>query len=68
MAVNLAATAFLLLMGSYAKTASNPRLRLTPDETAFLADHPVIRVHNEKSWPPMNYFEVAGLKGILSNT
>ncbi len=31
------------------------QLALTSEERAFLAKHPVIRVHNEMDWPPLNY-------------
>ena len=31
-------------------------LELTAEERAFLADHPVLRVHNELDWPPFNFF------------
>ncbi|MCP3665815.1 MAG: transporter substrate-binding domain-containing protein [Gammaproteobacteria bacterium] len=43
--------------------APDPRLHLSQDEIAFLAEHPVIRVHNEKDWPPLNYYEGALPKG-----
>ena len=33
------------------------RIALSPKEQAFLKAYPVIRVHNEKDWPPLNYFE-----------
>jgi ABC-type amino acid transport substrate-binding protein len=31
------------------------KLNLTSEERAWLAAHPVIRVHNEKDWPPWNF-------------
>ncbi|MCP4994223.1 MAG: transporter substrate-binding domain-containing protein, partial [Gammaproteobacteria bacterium] len=43
--------------------APDPRPHLSQDEIAFLAEHPVIRVHNEKDWPPFNYHEGALPKG-----
>ena len=30
---------------------------LTEKERAWLKEHPVIRVHNEKNWPPFNFYE-----------
>lgn len=42
----------------------DPRVHLTPDELGFLAEHPVIRVHNEKDWPPFNYNEASRPKGF----
>jgi ABC-type amino acid transport substrate-binding protein/CheY-like chemotaxis protein/two-component sensor histidine kinase len=33
------------------------RINLTPEEQAFLETHPVIRVHNEQSWAPFNFYE-----------
>lgn len=35
----------------------------TPEELAWLAAHPVIRVHNEMNWPPFNYNENGQPKG-----
>ncbi|MFC1857463.1 transporter substrate-binding domain-containing protein [Thermodesulfobacteriota bacterium] len=34
-----------------------PKIELTIEERAWLAGHPVIRVHNEMNWPPYNYNE-----------
>ncbi|NOX26095.1 MAG: response regulator [Deltaproteobacteria bacterium] len=31
-------------------------LKLTAAEKAWLRQHPIIRVHNEKNWPPFNFF------------
>jgi PAS domain S-box-containing protein len=39
-------------------------ITLTPEEAAFLEKHPVIRVHNEKDWPPFNYFEYGSPRGL----
>jgi two-component system, sensor histidine kinase and response regulator len=36
----------------------------TPKEQAWLKKHPVIRVHNEKDWPPFNYFEYGAPTGL----
>jgi signal transduction histidine kinase/ABC-type amino acid transport substrate-binding protein/CheY-like chemotaxis protein/HPt (histidine-containing phosphotransfer) domain-containing protein len=33
------------------------RLNLSVEERRWLADHPIIRVHNETDWPPFNFFE-----------
>ena len=33
------------------------QIELTSEERTWLKQHPVIRVHNEKDWPPFNYFE-----------
>ena len=55
----------ICLITSAANAAGNhdPRLRLTADEATFLANHQLIRVHNEKNWPPMNYYEAGEAKG-----
>ena len=37
---------------------------LTPNEQAWLKKHSVIRVHNEKDWPPFNYFEYGSPRGL----
>ena len=39
-------------------------VKLTTEETAWLNNHPVIRVHNEKDWPPFNYFEYESPRGL----
>ncbi len=39
-------------------------LGLTDGERVFLSAHPVIRVHNEKDWPPFNYFEYGRSQGL----
>ena len=31
------------------------RLQLTAEEQAFLAEHPLIRISNERGWPPINF-------------
>ena len=40
------------------------RLNLTVQERQWLADHPVIRVHNETDWPPFNFFDDAKPQGF----
>ncbi|UCD80842.1 MAG: transporter substrate-binding domain-containing protein [Desulfobacterales bacterium] len=49
-----------------ADTASEKetRIGLSASEKAFLEAHPVIRVHNEKDWPPFNYFEYGTPRGL----
>jgi PAS domain S-box-containing protein len=37
---------------------------LTSEEKAWIAAHPVIQVHNEKDWPPFNYFEYGTPRGL----
>ncbi|MDJ0875487.1 MAG: PAS domain S-box protein [Desulfobacterales bacterium] len=39
-------------------------LSLAPEESAWLRAHPIIRVHNEKDWPPFNYFEFGRPRGL----
>ncbi len=39
-------------------------VHLTGEERAWLAAHPIIRVHNEKDWPPFNYFEYGKPLGL----
>jgi polar amino acid transport system substrate-binding protein len=36
-------------------SAQSPDLDLTAEELAWIADNPVIRVHNETNWPPYNF-------------
>jgi PAS domain S-box-containing protein len=40
------------------------KIALTAQESAWLEMHPVIRVHNEKDWPPFNYFEYGRPRGL----
>jgi PAS domain S-box-containing protein len=40
------------------------RLNLTEKERQWLLEHPVIRVHNEKDWPPFNFFESGRPQGF----
>jgi two-component system, sensor histidine kinase and response regulator len=39
-------------------------INLTQEEMNFLKAHPVIKVHNEKDWPPFDYFEFSEPKGF----
>ena len=65
-------TAFLLATGVLAAISSvifaqSPpvkKLNLTASERAWLAKHPVIRVQNEKEWPPFNFFERGEPRGL----
>jgi PAS domain S-box-containing protein len=41
-----------------------PKITLTVEEQAWVKQHPVIRVHNEKDWPPFNYFEYGRPRGL----
>ena len=41
-----------------------PEIALTAEEQAWIKQHPVIRVHNEKDWPPFNYFEYGRPRGL----
>jgi PAS domain S-box-containing protein len=43
---------------------SRPEVVLTAEEQAWVKQHPVIRVHNEKDWPPFNYFEFGRPRGL----
>jgi PAS domain S-box-containing protein len=39
-------------------------LSLTDAEIKWLRQHPIIRIHNEKDWPPFNYFEYGTPRGL----
>ncbi len=39
-------------------------MKLSPEEFAYLKEHPVVRLYNEKDWPPFNYFENDSPKGL----
>lgn len=39
-------------------------LQLDKEEQEFLAEHPVLRVHNEMAWPPFNFNEQGKPKGF----
>ncbi|MBW2707367.1 MAG: transporter substrate-binding domain-containing protein, partial [Deltaproteobacteria bacterium] len=43
---------------------SRSEIALTAEEQAWLSQHPVIRVHNEKDWPPFNFFEYGRPRGL----
>ncbi|MBF0369061.1 MAG: transporter substrate-binding domain-containing protein [Magnetococcales bacterium] len=38
-------------------------LHLSPEELAWIEKHPVIRVHNEKDWPPFNFYSEGRAQG-----
>lgn len=40
------------------------KVLLTEQVDAWLKNHPVIRVHNEKDWPPFNFFEFGTPRGL----
>jgi PAS domain S-box-containing protein len=43
---------------------SRGKIALTAEEQNWINQHPVIRVHNEKDWPPFNYFEYGTPRGL----
>ena len=43
---------------------SRSEIFLTAAEQVWINQHPVIRVHNEKDWPPFNYFEYGRPRGL----
>jgi len=47
-----------------ARQENETRIALSTAEQDFLKSHPVIRVHNEKDWPPFNYFEYGSPRGL----
>jgi len=53
---------FLYASNKFAQ--SRPEIALTAEEQTWLDAHPVIRVHNEKDWPPFNYFEYGRPRGL----
>jgi len=62
----LVAVAFLVLsfMTPFAAIAEIQHIKLTPEEVAFVAAHPVIKVANEMDWPPFDYNEFGKPKGM----
>ncbi|MCG8614892.1 MAG: transporter substrate-binding domain-containing protein [Desulfobacterales bacterium] len=50
--------------GLTAAVDTSEDLPLTEEEKDWLAAHPKIRVHNEKDWPPFNYFEHGSPRGF----
>ncbi len=49
---------------SGSKEKKTPRVALTEEERAWLQDTPMIRVHNEMSWPPFNFNEEGQARGL----
>ncbi len=49
---------------STATLPAQDKISLTHAEKSWLDAHPVIRVHNEKDWPPFNYFEYGKPRGL----
>lgn len=50
-------------MGVLLLSAQSP-LHLTPQEQAFLREHPVITVHNELDYPPYNFYKDGHPQGL----
>lgn len=42
----------------------NNSFNLSPEEKAYLKKHPVLKVHNEKDWPPFNYYQDGRPQGL----
>ena len=57
---------FFCLKKRSSKAAQTIFYALTAEEqaTGRIKQHPVIRVHNEKDWPPFNYFEYGRPRGL----
>jgi ABC-type amino acid transport substrate-binding protein len=53
---------FLYTSNKFAQ--SRPEIVLTVEEQEWLQANPVIQVHNEKDWPPFNYFEYGRPRGL----
>jgi polar amino acid transport system substrate-binding protein len=49
---------------STAALPEQDKIEFTDAEKRWLDAHPVIRVHNEKDWPPFNYFEYGQPRGL----
>ncbi len=48
---------FYLGLSAYSEAiAEDPPVSLTKAEILWLSEHPIIRVHNEKDWPPFNFY------------
>ncbi|MBT8367688.1 MAG: transporter substrate-binding domain-containing protein, partial [Deltaproteobacteria bacterium] len=47
-----------------AALSEQDKIEFTEAEKRWLDAHPVIRVHNEKDWPPFNYFEYGRPRGL----
>ena len=60
----LCAFAFLMVMAPTAAMPEIKNISLTDGEREWLKSHPEIRVHNEKDWPPFNFFEYGRSRGL----
>jgi PAS domain S-box-containing protein len=49
--------------GGYKFSTAN-KLGLTLEERSWLAKHPILRVSNEKNWPPFNFYANKSPKGL----
>lgn len=47
-----------------ANTKTDSLITLTKKEKEFILKHPIIRVHNEKSWAPYNFYEKGRARGL----
>lgn len=56
--------AFLLLLGSYAKTFANDLDTLTAEEIQWIKEHPVLRATNEMNWAPIDFARDGVAKGF----
>ncbi len=52
-----------MLLGILSLSAQSP-IHLTPEEEAFLREHPVITVHNELDYPPYNFYKDGKPQGL----
>ena len=57
-------TKYLGILSIEGSKTAQTRVALTSEEQALIDAHPVIRVHNEKDWPPFNYFEYGAPRGL----
>ena len=54
---------FLFTLIGYTQNPSH-EIQLTDSEKAWVKEHPVITVHNEKNWPPFNFNENGQPQGV----
>lgn len=45
---------------------ANPQIELTPSESAWLAEHPVVRIGGDSNWPPIEFLSEDGVYQGLS--
>ncbi len=48
---------FIFPFHSFAEQTDQGSVLLTSEEKQWLIEHPIIRVNNEKAWPPLNFYE-----------